>query len=290
MNTQRQHHWAVATVVLCTFLWSIAGVVTRKLEVTQGFEVTFWRSFFCALSLLIWLLYRNGRHAFHSLKQAGKFGLLSGLLWATMFTCFMLALTKTTVANTLIVNSLFPLIAALLSWWCLHEKISNVTWAAIAFATLGMGLMFKDGMDGNLGTLIAFGVPIAAAVNVVVLKKVGATLDLIPSVLLGGIFSCLLMLPMSLPFTANAHDLALLAVLGLAQLAIPCSLYVVASKHLSASELPLLCLLEVVLGPLWTWLFANEVPSHATLVGGGIVLLALVFNETVSAKNTGKDQ
>jgi drug/metabolite transporter (DMT)-like permease len=266
-------------------LWSIAGIVTRKLTSAQGLEVTFWRSFFCAVFVAFWLIFKQGSHAFDAVKNSGKYGFISGCMWAVMFTCFMIALTMTTAANTLIVNSLMPLFTAVLSWLYLKEKVSTTTWVAITLATLGMGYMFSSGLQGNVGTLIAFGVPIAAAMNIVVLKKVGAHLDLIPSVLMGGVISAVVVLPFALPLQANPHDMVLLAGLGLFQLALPCALYVSCSKHLSATDIPLLALLEVLLGPLWTWLFANEVPAHTTLVGGGVVLFALVYNELARPKH-----
>ena len=94
------------------------------------------------------------------------------------------------------------------------------------------------------------------------------------------------MLPLSWPFQASLHDIAILAILGFFQLGLPCMLMVAASKSLSAPEISLLALLEVLLGPLWTWIGAGEVPAHATLVGGAVVLAALVFNEATAIRRT----
>jgi drug/metabolite transporter (DMT)-like permease len=127
--------------------------------------------------------------------------------------------------------------------------------------------------------LIALAVPLAAAVNFVTLKHAGRTVDFIPAVLLGAILSAILTLPYALPLRANAHDLVLLAVLGCLQLGLPCMLMVRASRHLSAPEIALLALLEVVLGPLWAWLGAGEAPALATLAGGALVIAALLLNE-----------
>jgi drug/metabolite transporter (DMT)-like permease len=127
--------------------------------------------------------------------------------------------------------------------------------------------------------LIALLIPFAAAINVVTLRAVAARLDLIPAVMLGGALSCLVALPFAAPFSASARDLALLAFLGFFQLGLPCMLLVIASRRLLAPEIALLGLLEVVLGPLWAWLGAGEVPAAATLAGGGMVLAALVLNE-----------
>ena len=122
-------------------------------------------------------------------------------------------------------------------------------------------------------------IPFAAAANLVTLRAAHARVDLIPAVMLGGALSCLIALPLALPFNASSRDLVLLALLGVFQLGLPCMLLVIASRVLRAPEIALLALLEVVLGPLWAWLGAGETPGNATLYGGAIVLMALVLNE-----------
>jgi drug/metabolite transporter (DMT)-like permease len=130
-----------------------------------------------------------------------------------------------------------------------------------------------------LGMLIALAVPLASAINLVTLKKRAAHVDLIPAVFLGGVLSALAMLPLVFPLHAGPRDVVLLAGLGFFQLGLPCMLLVVAARSLSATELSLLALLEVLLGPLWAWLGAGETPAAATLYGGALVLAALVGNE-----------
>jgi drug/metabolite transporter (DMT)-like permease len=130
-----------------------------------------------------------------------------------------------------------------------------------------------------MGMLIALSIPIAGAINVVTLRAASAELDLRPAVMLGGAISCLVALPFALPLQATPKDVALLAFLGVFQLALPCMLMVLASRVLLAPEIALLGLLEVILGPLWAWLGAGEVPAQATVSGGAIVLAALIINE-----------
>jgi drug/metabolite transporter (DMT)-like permease len=139
--------------------------------------------------------------------------------------------------------------------------------------------MSSVGGQHLLGMLIAAAVPVAAAVNLIAIKRAGQGVDLIPAVLLGGMFSATLMLPFAWPLQASLHDIGILAVLGVFQLGLPCMLMVRAAKSLSAPEVSLLALLEVLLGPVWAWLGANEVPAQETLIGGAVVLSALVFNE-----------
>jgi drug/metabolite transporter (DMT)-like permease len=274
-------------MILAPTLWSIAGVVTRnlspELQAHGRFEITFWRSLFAALFVGGYLLYVR-RDLLGTVRKAGTTGLLSGAMWAIMFVSFMLALTLTSTANTLIVLAVAPLITALLARAVLRTPIAARTWLAIFAAMMGIGWMFIGSLKiesaaSVLGMAIAFGAPVAAAINVVILKKRGQSVDLIPAVFVGGALSAAIMLPLAVPFIAQATDILLLALLGCFQLGLPCMLLVLAARHLAATEVALLALLEVVLGPLWAWLGAGEVPAATTLAGGTVVIGALVFNE-----------
>jgi drug/metabolite transporter (DMT)-like permease len=277
------HARAVAWMIAACVLWSTAGVVARALERAQSWEVTFWRSAFAAVSMAAILGVTRRREAWAVLRAAGWPGIVSGAMFGTMFTCFMLAVTRTTVANALVVNSLYPVFAAILGRLVLRTPLPRYTWVAIAAAVGGMVWMFAAGLGAGLsGTLIAFGVPVAAAINVVTLRKWGRTVDLAPAVLFGGVFSALISLPFALPFAAGAHDLAWLAALGMFQLAVPCTMLVVASRYLPPAEVALLSLLEAVLGPLWVWLGVGETPAVATLIGGALVLAAVAGNEFIA--------
>jgi drug/metabolite transporter (DMT)-like permease len=280
----RAHRRAIGLMIVAPLLWSVAGVVTRHLDSAGRWEVTFWRSLFAAAFVLAALLATRGAKAWDAVRATGGYGVLSGAMWAIMFIAFMLALMTTTTANTLIVNSIAPLVTALLARAVLRAPIAARTWAAIVLAISGMLWMFGSGFVGGeprhlAGMLIALAVPLAAAVNLVTLKHAGRSVDLIPAVLLGAVFSALITLPFALPFAASAHDILLLALLGCFQLGLPCMLMVRASPQLSAPEISLLAMLEVVLGPLWAWLGAGEAPAAATLAGGALVIAALLLNE-----------
>jgi drug/metabolite transporter (DMT)-like permease len=283
---QRSHSFYVWLMVLCCVLWSVAGVVTRLLERAQGVEITFWRSLFAGLSVAVILSVQERGHPFARLRASGWAGVLSGAMWAVMFTCFMLALARTSVANTLIVNALYPVFAALLGWAVLRERPAQSTLWAIAIAIAGLAYMVWGGLgDGVVGMLIALGVPVAAAINVVLLRKVGRSVDLIPAVLIGGLLSAAVLWPFVGAVQATPKDIALLAGLGLFQLAIPCAMVVVISRHLKAAEVALLTLLEAVLGPIWAWMGVGETPATATLIGGGIALAAIALNELFALRD-----
>ena len=280
-------------MIAVALMWSVAGVVTRQLDAAAAFEVTFWRSAFNALALVVLLCWLRGPAALlASLRTGGRALWLSGVCWCVMFTAFMVALTLTTVANVLITMSIAPLFTALLSRAVLGHRLAARTWAAIVVAGVGIAWMYGQEVSGDarhvLGTAVALAVPVAAAVNWTLLQHLkgqggrrgrgGPGPDMLAAVLVGALLSTALTLPLALPFAASPRDVGLLAMLGVGQLAIPCLLAVMVARVLNAPEISLLGLLEVVFGVAWAWLGAGETPSPAVLSGGLLVLVALAAN------------
>ena len=287
------HRQAVWTAVAAAMMWSIAGVVTRHLEAARSFEVTFWRSGFNAVALVVLLsAWRGPGEVRRILLKGGRALWLSGLCWAVMFTAFMVALTLTTVANVLVTMSIGPLLTALFSRFVLGHRLATRTWSAIGLAGLGIAWMYGHEVSAGdprqlLGTAVALGVPIAAAINWTVLQHLrgqDSPPDMLGAVLIGALVSAAVTFTLALPFAASGRDLSLLAVLGTVQLAIPCLMAVAAARVLSGPEIALLSLLEVVFGVLWAWLGADEAPSTAVLGGGALVLAALVGDEALALR------
>ena len=229
-------------MVLATLLWSMAGVVSRRLDSATGFEATFWRSFFNAVALIVLLGRLRGAAALRRTLASRDATLwLSGACWAVMFTAFMVAITMTTVANVLVTMAIAPLLTALVARVALAQRLPARTWAAIVVAGLGIGWMYAHELAAvvdprhlaGIGTALA--VPIAAALNWTAIQRSrrgGA--DLLAAVLIGAVLSALVTLPFALPLRAGAHDIALLALLGVAQLAVPCLVSVAAARVLAA--------------------------------------------------------
>lgn len=293
------HTQAVWVMVACSAMWSIAGVVTRQLESAQSFEVTFWRSLFTMLSLLVILPVTQGYGVFQRLRHAPRVVWFSGVCWAFMFTSFMVALTLTTVAEVLITMAMGPLITALLARIFLKHHIATRTWLAIAMAGVGMAWMFNEPSTGVAstpwGTLVALLVPVSAAINWTLVQRAqreqalsgeGASVELMPSVMVGALLSAMVTLPFAVPFQASTTDVAWLALLGVVQLAIPCALVVVCARVLPAPEISLLALLEVLFGIALAWAGAGEEPSARALSGGGLVLVGLLLNEWLASRES----
>ncbi|MEO5772356.1 MAG: DMT family transporter [Burkholderiaceae bacterium] len=295
------HRRAVALMVLCTLMWSIAGVVTRQLDAARSFEVTFWRSLFNAGALLVALLAMRGAALLDDIRRGGVALWFSGLCWAVMYTNFMIAITMTTVATVLVTMAVAPLVTALFARGFLGHRLPARTWAAIALAGAGIAWMFgrqalaaRAGGASMTGALVALGVPIAAAANWTLLQHLHQRHvadpsieepQMLPAVLLGALLSAAATLPLALPFSATAHDLGWLAVLGVFQLAIPCLIVVRLSRVLSAPELSLLALLEVIFGVLLAWVGAGEAPGPAALTGGALVIAALLGNQWLALRD-----
>jgi drug/metabolite transporter (DMT)-like permease len=284
------HNRAVFLMIAVALMWSTAGVVTRQLESARSFEITFWRSAFTALSLLVILPFFQGRRVFRKIWQGSAAFWVSGVCWSVMFTAFMVALTLTSVANVLVTMSLGPLLTALVARVFIGHRIPLRTWLAIVAAGAGIAYMYGAQVSGAsvVATLVTLCVPLAGAVNWTVTQHAhaqGQDVDLVPAVLVGAVISAALTLPLAFPFQATAHDLTWLAFLGLGQLAIPCVLSVFCARVLKAPEISLLALLEVIFGILLVWVGAHEVPSTSVLIGGSVVIGALVINELIGWRN-----
>ncbi|MFT3821540.1 MAG: DMT family transporter [Rubrivivax sp.] len=292
------HRRGVWLMVVCTLMWSVAGVVSRWLDSARGFEVTFWRAAFSALTLVLVLGWLRGPAAlWRTLREGDRAFWISAVCWATMFTAFMLALSLTTVANVLITMAIGPLLTALGARLFLGHRLPPRTWGAIVVAGIGIAWMYghEVGFAGGthwLGVLVALGVPVAGATNWTLMQHLHhgsgdddeEAGDMLPAVLAGSLLSAAVTLPLALPFAATVHDLGWLALLGSLQLAIPCLIAMAVTRVLKAPEISLLALLEVVFGVLWAWLGAGEEPSAAVLGGGGLVLAALVGNEWLAMR------
>jgi drug/metabolite transporter (DMT)-like permease len=293
---------AVLLMVCVTLMWSIAGIVTRHLDSARGFELTFWRSLFNALALFVLLGWLQGpARLWRTLRGGGRVLWLSAACWAVMYTAFMVAITLTTVANVLVTMALAPLLTALAARFTLGHRLPRRTWVAIMLAGAGIAWMYGHELGGAearhlIGTAVALCVPVAAAVNWTLLQHVhhaspqaqapGQAPDMLAPVLLGALLSAAATLPLALPFAATPHDLALLGLLGVVQLAIPCVIAVRLARVLAAPRMSLLSLLEVVFGVLWVWLGSSEAPTPAVLGGGALVLLALAGNEVLALRRT----
>jgi drug/metabolite transporter (DMT)-like permease len=279
------HRRAIVFMLVAATCWSSGGYLVRLLSISNAWEIVFWRSLFMALFVAGVLLVMHGRNMPRAVAASGWPALMSGAFLAGTFVFYIGSLTHTTVANTNVLMSVSPFLAALAARAILKEPVPPRTWLAMTAAFAGIVLMFAGSLDaGRLaGNLLALGVPCFFAAQVTMLRKFHATVDMLPQVLAAGLVSLVVAGLVAPPFGASPRDLAILAVMGAVQLGTGCLLATAASKALSATELGLLALLEPILGPVWVWVLLGERPGPATLLGGGVVLGAVLANEAFAA-------
>lgn len=279
------HRRAIVYMLVAAACWSSGGYLVRLLAIANAWEIVFWRSLFMALFVSGVLLAMHGRGMARAVAAAGWPALVSGAFLAGTFFFYIGSLTRTTVANTNVLMSVSPFLAALAARAILKEAVPLRTWLAMAAAFAGIVVMFAGSLDaGRLtGNLLALGVSCCFAAQITLLRKFHATVDMLPQVLAAGVISLVVAGIAAPPFAASTRDLAVLALMGAVQLGTGCLLATAASRALSATEIGLLALLEPILGPVWVWVLMSESPGPSTLTGGVIVLGAVLANEAFAA-------
>jgi drug/metabolite transporter (DMT)-like permease len=280
-----RHRRAVVFMIVAAICWSSGGLLVRQLSITNAWEIVFWRSLFMTLFVAGVLLVMHGRAMPRAVRAAGFPGVLAGLFLSGTFFFFIGSLTRTTVANTFVLMSVSPFLAALAGWFVLRERVPGRTWIAMAIAFCGILVMFGGAVDAGqlVGNLLALGVSVCFAAQLMVLRKFHASVDMLPMVMIAGLWTLIPAFAFAGRFAATPHDLLVLALMGCVQLGTGCLLATAASRTLSANELGLLALLEPILGPLWVWVLMGEHPGRNALLGGAVVLCAVVANEVIAA-------
>ncbi len=278
-----------ALVLLATVFWSLGGPLVRFIEAAEAWQILFYRSAALLVFLLAYLTLFEGRRLPAVFRAAGWPAVLAGLCIGSTFSVYILAITQTTVANVLFLLSCAPILGAVLGQLLLGEAVRRTTWIAMAVALVGVGVMLGDGLasGGALGDFLGLAAALGFALYSVVLRW-RRNADMLPSVCYGGLFgtafATLFCLLGGLSFTLSAQDTALALLLGTLNLGVGLLLYTRGARLLPVAEGTLLSLLEVVLGPLLTWLLVAEVPEVATLVGGAILLAAVLIYASTGLK------
>jgi drug/metabolite transporter (DMT)-like permease len=285
LNTSARHRRAILFMIVAAVCWSSGGILVRQLSITNTWEIVFWRSLFMAAFVAGVLRVMHGGAMVRAVLAVGRPGLISGLFLSGTFFFFIASLTHTTVANTFVLMSVSPFLMAISGRLVLKEPVPSRTWLAMTVAFAGIVVMFADAVDSGrlLGNMLAFGVSVCFAAQVTMLRKFHATVDMLPQVMIAGLWTLVPAFVLAGPFAATPRDIAILAFMGSVQLGVGCLLATAASRSLSATEIGLLALLEPIIGPLWVWLLMGEDPGGNALVGGAIVLGAVIANEAFAA-------
>ncbi len=262
-------------------VWSFGGAIARFLSVTDSWTVIFWRSICAAVFLLGYMLNREGWRGTKALfASMGLPGVGVALCFATASTAFVVALAYTTVANILLMQAGAPLFAALMAFVLFRERVTGATWLAIAAVMAGVAIMVSDSIAGSVspaGDGLALLISVAFA-GATVLTRRHANVRMMPAVFLGAVMAATVAGALTSGLRVSAADAGLLFVFGALNLALGMVLFVTGVRLLPAALAALIGTAEPVLGPLWVWLVHAEVPTARTLIGGGVVILALLLH------------
>lgn len=274
----------IVLIISSTFFLSLSGVIVRALSVDE-WTIVFWRSAFMTLTMLILMAVIKRGRIVSAFREAGLAGLYSGIAIGLAMICYIFSISRTTVANTLVLVAAAPLFAAALGMIMLKERVTPRTWTAIAVACGGIALMFLERMGAGelFGNLLAIIASVLYAFSIVVMRGSGEV-NLIPAICIAGIVSAVITVPYADFASVPVRDMSILAAMGVGQMGLGLVLFVFGAQRLPPAETALLALTETILAPLWVWLAINEVPSDWALIGGGILFAAVLANTALSLR------
>jgi drug/metabolite transporter (DMT)-like permease len=266
-------------------LMSIVGVFVLspdslliRLAGLDDYTLIFYRGLFpvFSISLILWLHYRAD--FIPALLRIGRAGILNGVLFAVVNISFVGAIQRTTVANTLLFLSSAPIFAALLSLLVLGENQRPRTWLIIVLSLAGIFIIGwgSYGSNGLGGDLLAIGCAVATAASAVLVRW-RKLVDLVPSIILGSLFSAIYAFTQSPQLEISPMQLIYVGIIGFVLVPFAFIILTIAPRYANSAEVQLVYLLESVLGPLWVWLVIRETPSLNTFIGGSILLASVAW-------------
>ncbi len=262
-------------VALAAVAWSTAGILQRELSVGIGTQLA-GRALFAVLGLLAYVAIAEQGAVGRAFRAVGRGGIAVAALMAISSASFIVALNHSSVANVLFMQALAPILAAVLGM-VIGEPVSRRTWLAMLVALAGVGLMVGGpGHPSASGVALSLLMTTSFAATLVITRH-RRDVSMAPATCLSQVVVLLLAAPFARPGDVGAHDLGLLVALGIGQIGLGLVLLTIGGRLIPAAEVALITLLEVVLGPLWVWVFLSEQPSAATLAGGTIVLAAVAI-------------
>jgi drug/metabolite transporter (DMT)-like permease len=272
-------------VVLAAIAWSTAGVVQRELSVDTATQLA-GRAVFAGLALALFVAILSRGRLAAAFRVIGVAGLGVAATTAIASGMFIVALNHATVANVLFMQAASPVAAALLAWFAFGESITRRTALAMAIALAGVALMVGGpGSGGVLGVTASLIMMLAFAVSIVIVRH-RRDVSMLPAICLSQILVVAVAAPFSHAGSGTGRDLLLLVLLGVGQMGLGLAFVTMGARLLPASEVALITLLEVVLGPLWVWISISEEPAATAIAGGCVVILAVLLQATEKTRAT----
>ena len=264
-------------IFLGAFSLSFGGLIVKSFEGATLWQILFWRSLFFSITVLTFLLISYKKKTFKAFKDSGFPGFFGGIILSFGFCGYVFAMYNTTVANTNFIISLQILFLAIFGYFFLKERISAITLTSIILAMTGVLLMVGNSLTpGELsGNLAAFTMPITFAVLIIIVRKF-PTVDMVPAQFVAGICSCLIGYLLSSKIMISPHDIFLGFLSGCFQVGLGFIFITTGARTTPSAMVGIIMLSESVLGPIWAFLFVSETPSLFGLIGGVIILFAVL--------------
>ena len=273
---------SIILMVLGSVIISFNGLVLRNIETADNWTVIFYRAVSFSTAVFLVLLFKYRQRVFLQITQIGPSGLLAGMCLGTANICFILSMTITTVANTVFTISLIPFITAILALFFLKESLKRITIYTMIGALVGLIIMFYGALNSGdfLGNALALITAVSFSCFTLILR-VSKNLEMLPCLILSGLIAITVSFVLKDGLLQiSRHDMLLCFLLGGFMSAFVNCCFIFATKFLVAAEATLFFFIEIALSPIWVWLFANEIVSRNTLVGGLLILISL-FSRTL---------
>ena len=257
---------------------SFGGLIVKSFEGATLWQILFWRSVFFSITVLTFLLFNYKLKFFRSILRSGIPGLLGGIILSFGYAGYVFAMYNTTVANTNFIIQTQTIFLAIFGYLFLKEKISKLTLSSIVLAFTGIILMVGSSLSpGQMqGNIVAFIMPISFAVLILTIRKY-PNIDMVPLQLVAGIGAMIIGYLLSPKILISYHDIFLGFIAGFFQIGFGFILITIGARSTKSALVGIIMLTEAVLGPLWAWVFLNENPPLVVLVGGLIVILAVLL-------------
>jgi drug/metabolite transporter (DMT)-like permease len=257
---------------------SFGGLIVKSFEGSTLWQILFWRSIFFSLTVLTFLIISYKKKLFTSFYESGLPGFVGGIILSVGFCGYVFAMYNTTVANTNFIISTQILFLAIFGYFFLKEKISTITLISIILAITGVFLMVGNSLSSGemLGNIVAFSMPITFAILIIIVRKF-PKVDMVPAQFVAGISCCVIGFFLSDKLMISSHDIFLGFVAGFFQVGFGFIFITIGARSTPSAMVGIIMLSESVLGPMWAFLFVGERAPLFTLIGGGIILFAVLI-------------
>ena len=267
---------------------SFGGLIVKSFEGANLWQILFWRQFFFSIIVVLYLFFTYKKKFFKSFYNSGLPGFLGGLFLGIGFVAYVFSMYTTTVANTNFIITTETIFLAVFGYFFLKEKINLITFISIIFGMSGVLLIVGSSLsiqssEQFIGNIVAFIMPISFAILIIIIRKY-PNVDMVPAQFIAGVFAAIIGFIVAGKLSISFHDLFLASMAGFFQIGFGFILITIGSQTTPSAVVGVLMLSEAVFGPLWAWLFINEVPPTNVLIGGSIIIFSILFQSFFSKK------